>query len=243
MLLRASPDGRYLAQVAATVGGRDAIAGIFDLETGSLVFDPVRFGRTNDSEFQSATFGPDGRYLFITRFKDGELVAIDAQTGETHVALAGVAPASADARRERGRRRRGVEQSHRGRHNEQGVVTILDAGTFEIENTLTAPFSVTTFRAVGDGAKVIGNGFEGVFLLDVDTASIEWMHPDSSLSCVLAAVVVSSAVRSTVPTSSAVSSSAGPRRGKSAAHARRTERPQRPTVVRSRRNRTGGLRR
>ena len=37
---------------------------------------------------------------------------------------------------------------------------------------------------------VIGNGFEGVFLLDVDTASIEWMHPDSSLSCVLAAVVV-----------------------------------------------------
>ena len=96
-LLRPSPDGRYLAQVAATVGDRDAIAGIFDLETGSLVFDPVRFGRTNDSGFESATFGPDGRYLFITRFKDGELVAIDAQTGETHVALAGVAPASDDA--------------------------------------------------------------------------------------------------------------------------------------------------
>ena len=71
-----------------------------------------------------------------------------------------------------------------------GVVTILDADTFEIENTMTAPFTTTTFRAVGNGARVIGNGFEGVFLLDVDTPSIEWLHPDSSLSCVLSAVVV-----------------------------------------------------
>ncbi len=96
-LLRPSPDGRYLAQVASTVGDRDAIAGVFDLETGSLVFDPVRFGDTNDSGFESATFGPDGRYLFVTRTNDNELLAIDAQTGETHVALAGVAPASDDA--------------------------------------------------------------------------------------------------------------------------------------------------
>ncbi len=79
--LSASPDGRFLAQVARTSVGADTVTstiGIFDVTTAALVTGPIE---VDGPLAAHAVFGAGDRTLFVAREPDPAVLQYDTATG------------------------------------------------------------------------------------------------------------------------------------------------------------------
>jgi WD40 repeat protein len=169
-LLRSSPDGRLLAQVAYPAGASDpsTTIAVYDLSTRQLRFEPIVL----DDWVESATFSADGTHLLLDLAPDGRVIAVDTGDGSLVAAVAGVG-ISTD---ERGG---GIATVGDGRvvaGSSIGIVRVLDGDTLEVIATLAAPPGTTnTFRSIGD--VVIGSGPNGIVRIGLDPPSVLWDQP------------------------------------------------------------------
>lgn len=169
-LLRSSPDGRLLAQIAYPAAASDpsTTVAVYDLSSRQLRFEPIVL----DDWVESATFSADGTRLLLGLAPDGRVIAVD--TGDGHVVA--TAPGVGVGADERGGGIATVGDSRVVAGSSIGLVRVLDSDTMEVTATLTAPPGTTnTFRSVGD--VVIGSGPDGIVRIGLDPLSVLWDHP------------------------------------------------------------------
>ncbi|MEO6571187.1 MAG: WD40 repeat domain-containing protein, partial [Ilumatobacteraceae bacterium] len=169
-LLRASPDGRLLAQVAepATASDPSTTIAVYELSTRQLRFEPIML----DDWVESATFSADGTRLLLDLAPDGRVIAVDTGDGRVVATVAGVG-VNADEQFPRGGGIATVGDTHVVTGSSSGFVRVLDSDTLEVTATLTAPpGTTTTFRSVGD--VVIGSGPNGIVRVTLDPPSVLW---------------------------------------------------------------------
>ena len=169
-LLRSSPDGRLLAQVAYPASASDpsTTVAVYELSTRQLRFEPIVL----DDWVESATFSADGTRLLLDLAPDGRVIAVDTADGRTAATVPGVG-VSADEQFPQGGGITTVGDSHVVAGSSIGLVRVLDSDTMEVTATLTAPPRTTnTFRSVGD--VVIGSGSNGIVRIELDPPSVLW---------------------------------------------------------------------
>lgn len=72
-----SPDGEQLAVITW-----DSVLQVWDMSSGTLVFEPLQLATTNARSSVSVAWSPDGRFILIGD-TDGNIRFIDASTGES----------------------------------------------------------------------------------------------------------------------------------------------------------------
>jgi DNA-binding SARP family transcriptional activator/WD40 repeat protein len=179
-MLRASPDGRQLAQLSWVDGdgGLVGVIAVADVERARWRFDPIVL----DTTHASATFSDDGETLYLTLDPDGELLGIDAATGERRGRLRGL-PVP-EALRQTGA---GVAVVSGGRvvvGDIAGRVRIVDGTTFEVLDELAVrPETTFSFGAADGGRSVIGTGEAGLVKIDLDSVEVAWTEIDGADTC------------------------------------------------------------
>jgi DNA-binding SARP family transcriptional activator/WD40 repeat protein/tRNA A-37 threonylcarbamoyl transferase component Bud32 len=166
-LLRSSPDGRFLAQVAYPAGPSDpsTTIAVYDLATRQLRFEPIVL----DDWVVSATFSADGTRLLLDLAPDGRVIAVDTSDGRQVAAVAGVG-VGADGL---GGGIATVGEAQIVAGSSIGLVRVLDSITMEVTAMLMAPPGTTnTFRSAGD--VVIGSGPDGIVRIGLDPLSVLW---------------------------------------------------------------------
>jgi DNA-binding SARP family transcriptional activator/WD40 repeat protein len=189
--LSASPDGRFLTQVAASRAGGGTITstiGIFDLASRTLVTKPIE---VDGPLAPYAVFGDGDRTLLVARAPEGAVLRYDTASGaelgeltplaSTPVDPYGPAPAAAGLE---------VAGDRLIVGSRDGLVRVVDPGSLEVLSTIAIPANTSTsLLAVGDGTTIVGSGPDGVLRIDVTSGSILWEQLDPAGSCLNMTVV------------------------------------------------------
>jgi outer membrane protein assembly factor BamB/energy-coupling factor transporter ATP-binding protein EcfA2 len=179
-MLRASPDGRRLAQLSwvEVDDGPVGVLAVADVDSRRWLFDPVELR----SSHASASFSDDGDVLYVTLDPDGELVAFDASSGERLGGLPGL-EVPQDLRQTGA----GVAVVSGGRivvGDLAGRVRIVDGRSFEVLDELTVRAETTfSLRAADRGSAVVGTGAAGLVKIDVDAGQVVWSVIDGADAC------------------------------------------------------------
>jgi DNA-binding SARP family transcriptional activator/tRNA A-37 threonylcarbamoyl transferase component Bud32/energy-coupling factor transporter ATP-binding protein EcfA2 len=181
-MLRASPDGRRLAQLSWVEAddGPVGVVAIADVDSRRWLFHPVELR----SSHASASFSDDGDVLYVTLDPNGELVALDASSGARIGGLPGLEVP--DNLRQAGA---GVAVVSGGRvvvGDIAGRVRIVDGRSFEVVDEITVRAETTfSFRTADRGRAVVGTGVAGLVKIDVDVdaAEVAWSVIDGADAC------------------------------------------------------------
>jgi DNA-binding SARP family transcriptional activator/WD40 repeat protein len=150
--------------------------GVFDVQTGNLVFDPV----VVDDAVTSMVFLPDGR-IALGMGEDGRLAVIDGSTGDVVGEVSGVAiePDEVIWATEPSLRRPTAlalsgEELLVGAAD--GTLRLLDAESLETRNTLLLEEqTLSNLWPLGDGT-VVTSGRFGLARVDLDRGTNRWAH-------------------------------------------------------------------